>query len=88
MGLSRGVGGAEGLEGAFRWQWEQVSRMLLMSLEMPGQKTEDSALKVMEVVPWCAAWRVERTSFLRDGGITMRSLYRMIPSDVERFFLN
>ena len=47
----------------------------LMSLLMPGQKMEASALDVMVGVPWWAACKAVRQLWLSDGGITILSRY-------------
>ena len=63
-------------------QWLQLSRVEVMSSVMPGQNTEDSALAIMADVPWWAACSAAKQVGLRDGGMMMRSLYRMTPSTV------
>ena len=75
-----GVGGGDGLDGAFLLQCEQRSRASLISDIIPGQNTDDSALVIMPLVPWWEAWSVDRTFDLRDGGTSTRSLYKITPS--------
>jgi hypothetical protein len=49
---------------------------------IPGQKTDDSALEIMEVTPWWAACKADKTSSRRLGGIIILSLYSITPSIV------
>lgn len=88
MGSSGGVGGALGFEGAFLLQCPHWSLVWCTSLVIPGQNTEASALEIMDVLPWWAAWSTASTSALNDGGMTILSLYRMTPSTVVRQSLN
>ena len=83
-----GVEGSPGLDGAFRSHWLQLSLMFLISVVIPGQKTEDSALAIMPLVPWWAEWRVDSTLDRRAGGTNTRSLYKMTPSIEVRLSLN
>lgn len=46
-----GVGGSDGCEGAMRLQCEPFCRRAVMSDVIPGQKTDDSALDVIEDTP-------------------------------------
>ena len=55
-------------------------RVALMSADMPGQNTEDSARAVIIDTPWWAACRVLSTSPRREGGTITLSLYRITPS--------
>ena len=57
----------------------QPSHVDGMSCVMPGQRMEDSALAIIVDVPWWAACSAAKQSGLRDGGITMQSLYRITP---------
>ena len=75
------VGGDRGWEGSM---WLQPWHVEVMSSVMPGQNTEDSALTIMAEVPWWGVCNAIRQSCLRDGGMTMQSLYRMTPSIIER----
>ncbi len=60
-----GVGGGCGWDGAIRLQWLQdlVARIAAV---IPGQNTVASARAFMEVVPWCAEWRMAKIWLLRD----------------------
>ena len=78
-----GVGGADDCDGIMRLHVWQVFLMLSMSDVIPGLKTEASALIMDET-----ACNTVRTSPRSVGGITIRSLYTMIPSVVCRSFLN
>jgi hypothetical protein len=49
---------------------------------IPGQKTDDSALEIMEVTPWWAACKADKISSQRLGGIMILSLYIITPSIV------
>ena len=42
-----------------------------MSVVMPGQKIDASALDIMAEVPWSAACRAERQRGCGEGGITI-----------------
>ena len=77
-----GVGGALGWEGAIRLQWLQWSLTAFMAEVMPGQKMNASARAIIAVTPWCAECNVVRTFSRRDGGMTIRSLWRATPSTV------
>ena len=57
-----GVGGALGCDGAILLQWLHLLRVSDMSVDIPGQNIEDSALACIAVIPWCAAWRESRIS--------------------------
>ena len=81
-------GGALGCDGAILLQWLHDSRNARMAGVMPGQKTVDSALEVMDVTPWWAEWSVDNTCCRSEGGITMRSLYRITPSTVCKWSRN
>ena len=54
-------------------------RVVLMSADMPGQNTEDSARAVIIVMPWWATCTVFTTSPRSEGDTTL-SLYRITPS--------
>ena len=75
-----GVGDAFGWDGAMRLQEEQRARMAVMAGVMPGQKNDDSAREHIWDTPWWAECRASSTRSRRAGGITMRSLYRAMPS--------
>ncbi len=47
-----GVGGRASWDGAILLHWVQFSLVAKISLDMPGQNMEDSALAVMADVPW------------------------------------
>ncbi len=51
-----------------------LALVALMSLVMPGQKTDASAFDVMADVPWWAACRADRHEGRREGGMTILSL--------------
>ena len=78
------MGGALGLDGAFWWHWLQWLLVCCISQVMPDQKTDDSVLASIVLLPWCAACRVDNTFGLRDVGMSTLSLYRMTPSTVDR----
>ena len=61
-------------DGAIRLQWLHVALVDAMAGDMPGQKTDDSARAVMDVTPWWAACRADKTSLRGVGGMTTRSL--------------
>jgi len=67
------VGGNFACDGAMRLQGPHESLVCPMSLVIPGQKIDCSALAIIADVPWCAACRAERQSFLRDAGMTSLS---------------
>ena len=50
-----------GCDGTILLQWLHNSRNSRMAGVMPGQKTVDSALEVMDVTPWWAEWSVDNT---------------------------
>ena len=54
--------------------WLHVALVEAMAGDIPGQKTDDSARAVMDVTPWWAACRADRTSLRSVGGMTTRSL--------------
>ena len=56
------MGGAPGCEGAILWQCSHFFRVVLISADMPGQNTENSARAVIIDMPWRAACRVLSTS--------------------------
>ncbi len=47
-----GWGGRAAWDGAILLHWVQFSLVAKISLDMPGQNMEDSALAVMADVPW------------------------------------
>ena len=47
-----GVGGKAACDGAILLQRKQLALVAWMSLVMPGQKIDDSALEIMVDVPW------------------------------------
>lgn len=57
-----------------RLQWEQGSHSALMAGVMPGQKTVDFALAVIDVTPWWAECILVNIVSQREGGIMMRTL--------------
>ncbi|GFS15305.1 hypothetical protein ElyMa_001445800 [Elysia marginata] len=67
-GVVNGVGGALGL------QCVQLVLTATMSVVIPGQNTDASALRFMEVTPWCAEWSAESTSGRSDGGMKTKAL--------------
>ena len=73
-GGTDGEGGALGCEGAMQLQWLQFACRAVMVGVMPGQNTVVSARVVMEVTPWFAEWRTDRTCCWSEGGMTMQSL--------------
>ena len=79
-----GTGGMAAWDGAILLQWSQAARVACMSVVMPGQKIEASALAIIWGVPWWAACRKDRHVFLRACGTMIRSLYTATPSDVVR----
>ena len=50
---------------------------------MPGQNTDDYALDIIDVTPWCAECRAVSISLRKEGGTMMRSLYIATPSTVD-----
>ena len=52
---------------------------------IPGQKTDDLAWASMELTP---LWAADRMVSRRQGGMTILSLYMMMPSMVERWARN
>ena len=80
--FAKGVGGALGFDGAMQLLWLHVARVALIAGVIPGQKIEDSVLEIMEVTPWCAECKDASTSSRREGGIIMRSLYKITSSIV------
>lgn len=73
-GLHAGVvGGMAACDGAMPLQTEHFSRVVVMSLVIPGQKIEDSALAVIRLVPWCAACRASGQVCRRHGGMMILS---------------
>ena len=55
---------------------------------MPGQKIDDSAQASIEVTLLWAECNADRTVSQRQGGMITLSLCVMMPSTVERWFLN
>ena len=55
---------------------------------IPGQKTDDSARASMELTPLWAECNADRMVSQRQGGMTILSLYSMMPCMVERWARN
>ena len=56
-----------------------------MSCVIPGQNTVDSARETIDVTPWCAEWRTDKTCGRSEVGIKMRCLYKTTPSKVDKW---